>query len=391
MKLGSSWRCGLAIVSLAGAAAAFMGGIPGCNSPLQDLAPFHELRIYMSGTSAGKGKGTFVVTVEGQVKCTGDNMNPCKVNIDKGKVANVTATPNPDSEIDRWQDGSLSDRGIIGCVGTAPTVNLSPYATSECTVHLRERSTSSTDAGTDAGDDGSTGAAAAGGMLRATVSKTGVYVEGLLDLTEADLGAMTAPDDYVYAAAGLAPGKCSAGPWNVPMKPNPNKVGQDLGPIALKDGAMTVADMTFSAGRYTCNANTPVFGKVLDLAAMDTNKLPSLVAGLLAPASGPIEIVEPAGPVVMTRGQPFTFKWTPFTADTFVFTVAGSPPVCRLDPKTGTFEIPADITAMFEPGSFKTFLFQQMTRRTVPAKINGVARSLRGYALSVAVANGDVQ
>ena len=356
----------------------------------EDVAAFHELTVALEYRSIGKG--TLTVSVEGVVKCS--STSSCRIAVDREKSVTARIEPNPGFVVDRWY--SPEDRDVRGCSGSSLAVELTPRGiaidnatTQACEVALKP-DTLPDGGGSDARPDGPVEGATAGGMLRATVSKTGAYVEGLLDLTEADLAAMTGPDDYVFAAAGLAPGKCSMGPWNVPMKPNPNKVGKDLGPVSLKDGATTFVDLTFMDGRYTGNINMPAFGKTLDLAAMDTNKLPSLVAGLLAPASGPIDEIEPATPVVV-RNQTANFKWKPFTTDVFILTVPGSAPVCRLDSTTGSFDIPAEITAMFTPGTFKTFLFQQMTRRTVPAMINGTPRSLRGYALSTTAVTGDVQ
>ena len=144
---------------------------------------------------------------------------------------------------------------------------------------------------------------------------------------------------------------------------------------------------------YQGTANTPSFGKTLSLNAPTATTLtPSEIAALLVAPSAPITITAPTGTaVIVTQGQPMTVTWTPFAADTFVAYVAGSPPVCRLDPMAGTFTIPGATTQLFTTGTFKTMLFSAVNRRIIGVKINGTPKTIRGYATSASAANFNVQ
>lgn len=251
------------------------------------------------------------------------------------------------------------------------------------------------DAGTP--DSGSIADAPPAGFVKVLTSNVGVSAEGKLGISAADSNAETAADDYALAALSLAPGTCSQGPWDPPDGPTPEPEGGDVGTsVEVKDGTTTIAKLgrQVNGGLYIGSGSTPAFGKKLDLSVPGgaVTVTPSLVPGFVQTISSPLTITEPASPsAVLTQGQPFTFKWNAFDADTFIVTFPGNPSVCRLDPKAGQFVVPGATTQLLAAGQFQQALLFALTRRSVNVKIGGEDRSIRGYSEMIRPATYTVQ
>lgn len=187
--------------------------------------------------------------------------------------------------------------------------------------------------------------------------------------------------DRETAPAAIAIGACADAPIAAAITS-----GVDLGPsIDMKEGTTTRMTVNKGTGNVYQGFGglAPQPTGVIALEHTATTVTPSRIS--LGTFQPPVAITAPADgvPATITRGQPYTFTWSPVAGVTGMYVVfSADQKLCRLDPAAGTMTVPGTVTQDLTTGQYGVSIFSTHAGVSA-ASVNGTACVIKTVTATV--------
>lgn len=248
------------------------------------------------------------------------------------------------------------------------------------------------EAGTDGGNDGPLGGVYNLHLSGGAASFDSYLLGPLTPQQVIDAEAGLAHERARLAPPGIAVGTC--GTPTLPALPPSPVPGVDGGDLLLKNGATTIGTFSPQASGSGTSYTGPVVGApldtVLDLEIAGSAAFTKVIVPGAIKSAPALAVTAPdfdSGTVTAPAGD-FTITFTPTQATHMTITVqaisGGSPVVCAVDPKAGTFTIPAATMGGAGTTDSLTFRMGYVIEKLVGGKRHvSIASSSRGGLVSV--------